>query len=211
MTEPPPKRAGGRRPDPRDHTPERIVAVAAVAGLLLVLIVTIGMIAGAAGDGDDERAAVATATPTETPEPTPTPKPKPTPVPLTDAERAERDAAAEVVESRGFEVVRLRDYDPRDTLRVLIGRTSTGSHLAFFFVQGQYIGNDSTEPSARLRVRRTGDLQTTLRYGIYQSGDEQDKPTGDPIDVGFKWDGSSLQPLTALPAPEQRTPGRFTG
>src|SRR4029079_16010292 len=100
---------------------------------------------------------------TATPTPTPTPKPKPTPVPLTAGQREERSAAAEVVQSRGFDVVRLRDWDPKDTLRVLIGEASSG-RMAFFFVNGDYIGNDSSDPSARLSVRRTSDLTVTLRY-----------------------------------------------
>jgi hypothetical protein len=105
----------------------------------------------------------------------------------------------------------LKDYDPRKTLRVLVGRTSSGSHLAFFFVNGDYIGNDAQDASAKLRVAKHGDLQVTLAYGIYAPGDEQDKPTGGPVRVRFMWDGVRLAPQDPLPPPEQRTPGRQTG
>src|SRR5215210_7997224 len=103
MPEPPPARRGGRGPAPRDHTPERVLALAGVAALLGVFIVMISLISGASGDGNDgsgEQVATATEQPTRTPDPTPTAKPKPTPVPLTAEERTERQAAADVVASR---------------------------------------------------------------------------------------------------------------
>ena len=184
-----------------------------MAALLLVLAVSVSLVSSAIrGDGDDEQEVTAstTATPTATPEPTPTPKPSPTPVPLTADERAQRQAAADIVTSRGFEVTRLRDWDPDDTLRVLVGRTSSGAELAFFFVNGDYIGNDAQDPSARLKVAKRGDLAVTLAYGIYAPGDAADKPTGGPVRVRFLWDGTRLTPQDPLPVPEQRTPGRQT-
>jgi hypothetical protein len=214
MPQPPPARRGARGRSSRDHTPERVLAVAGVLALLVVFVVIVSLISGAATGGSgsaENQAASATAEPARTPSPTPTPTPTPTPVPLTAAERAERQAAADVVASRGFEVVRLRDWDPKDTLRVLIGRSSSGGRLAFFFVNGDYIGNDSSDASARLSVRRTSDLAATLRYRIYAPGDSPDRPTGETVDVRFRWNGASLQPETALPAPSQRTPGRQPG
>jgi hypothetical protein len=207
----PPRRRPGNRPDaPQNLTPERILALAGVGALLLVGLISLILVVGAAG-GDEEPEVAARPTPTATPKPTPTPSPTPTPVPLTPEEKEQRQAAADVVASRGFEVVRLKDYDPRKTLRVLVGRTTSGSHLAFFFVNGDYIGNDATDPSARLRVAKRGDLQVTLAYGIYAPGDEPDKPTGGPVRVRFTWDGTRLAPQDPLPPPEQRTPGRQTG
>ena len=210
MAEPPTtprRRPGTPRSVPDSMTPERILALAGVGGLLLVGLISLILLVGAAG-GDDEEPVAATATATATPEPTATPKPKPTPVPLTADQKAERQAAADIVESRGFDVVRLRDYDPRKTLRVLIGRTSSGSHLAFFFVNGDYIGNDAQDPSAKLKMAKAGDLVVTLSYGIFAPGDEPGKPSGGPVKVRFKWDGTRLAPQDPLPAPEQRTPGR---
>ena len=208
MTEPPRGRPGARRPAQRDHTPERVLAFAGVAGLLLVAIVSVVLVVRAAR-GDNNEPAAAVPTPTSTPKPTPTATPKPTPPPLNAAQRQERTAAADIVKSRGFEVTHLRDYDPRKTLRVLIGRqTSGGAELAFFFVNGDYIGNDATEPSAKLKLAKQGDLQVTLAYGIYAPGDQPNKPTGGPVKVRFHWDGARLAPVDPLPDPSQRTPGR---
>lgn len=170
----------------KEITPERALAVAGVTALLIVGLVSLVMIASAF-DGDDEpefEAAAPTATPT--PEPTATPKPKPTPVPLTPEGRAAREAAAKVVRDRGFEVVRLRDYDPRRKLRVLLGADQAGNRLAFFFVDDLYIGNDRSRVSPRLKVRRAGNIQVTLTY---------DGET----DVRFKWDGGRLAPQDPLP------------
>jgi LppP/LprE lipoprotein len=206
---PPPRRRSGTSPKAPDHlTPERVLALAGVAGLLLVGVIVFILVAGAAGgDGNDTEVA-AQPTATATPTPTATAKPKPTPVPLTAEQKAERQAAADIVASRGFEVVRLKDYDPRKTLRVLIGRSTSGSELAFFFVNGDYIGNDAQDPSAIMKVARKGDLTVTIAYRIYAPGDAQDKPTGGPVRVRFTWDGTRLVPQDPLPPPEQRTPGR---
>jgi LppP/LprE lipoprotein len=198
MSEPRP-----RRRTPADHNRARVLAFAGVAGLLLVFVVVIALIAGAGGDGNEQEAA-ATPTATETPSPTPTEKPKPTPVPLTADQKLERQEAIDLVASRGFEVTDKTDWQPDDTLQVLIGATSTGSHLAFFFVDGTYLGNDSTEPSSKLSVKGTNDLEVTLKYGIYQSGDESGKPTGEPITVTFRYEAGIVEPIEALPAPEQR-------
>lgn len=203
-------------PEPRraraidELTPERILALGGVIALLTVGLVVLIMIAGAVGgDGDDgEREAATAVTPTVAATPTATPTLSPTPPPLTPVERAARAKAAELVRTRSFEVTRLRDYDPRAKLAVLIGRQGDNSRLAFFFVDGEYIGNDATDPSAELRVVKKTRTQVTLAYGIYAPGDEPENPTGGPVRVRFRWNGSRLEPRDPLPPPEQRTPGR---
>src|SRR4051794_25349160 len=117
MPEPPPARRGARGRAPRDHTPERVLAAAGVLALLVVFAVIVSLIANAVrGDGSSEQQASVAAQPTVTPTPKPTrtPKPKPTPKPLTAGELTERRAAEQVVQSRGFDVVRRHDWDPKD-------------------------------------------------------------------------------------------------
>jgi hypothetical protein len=205
----PPTRPPVRRP-PSDRTLSRVLGIAGVVGLFVVLIVIVTLIGGSGDDSDNGQAA-ATPTATRTPRPTPTPKPKPTPVPLTPDEKLNRQDDIDVVRSRGFDVLNKRTWKPDDTLQVLIGKSSSGGELAFFFVDGQYLGNDSTDASAKLRVRKTDDLEVTLAYGVYSPGDEQEKPTGEPVLVHFRYEGGRVTPVEAIPAPEQRTPGRFTG
>jgi hypothetical protein len=196
---------------PADRRPARVLAVAGLVGLLTVLVVIVALIGSAGGDDDKKAEVAATPTATSTPKPTPTAKPSPTPRPLTPDETLDRQDAIDVVRSRSFDVLHKSDWNPDDTLQVLIGRSSSGSEFAFFFVDGQYLGNDSTDPSAKIRVRTTDDLEVTLQYGTYAPGDAVDKPTGEPITVHFRYDGGQVQPVEALPAPEQRTPGRQTG
>jgi hypothetical protein len=162
---------------------QRALAVAGVAGLMIIGLAMLIMVASAFDDGEKEASAPVAS---RTPRPTPTAKPKPTPVPLTAEQRAARTAARQLVESKGFEVVRLRDYDPRRKLRVLIGEDTAGGRLAFFFVDDTYIGNDRTSSSRKLKVKRTGRTQVTLTY---------DGTT----DVRFRWDGSRLAPQDPLP------------
>jgi hypothetical protein len=209
MDEPPPKPPVGGRP-PADRTLSRVLGIAGVVGLFVVLIVMVSLIGGSGGDDASEEAVVTPAV-TPTPTPTRTPKPEKTPVPLTPEQKLDRQDDLDVVSSRGFDVVDKHDWNPDDTLQVLIGKGSSGGYLAFFFVDGQYLGNDSTELSAKLKIKRTNDLDVTLAYGIYQPGDDPLKPTGDPVLVHFRYEGGQVAPVEAIPAPEQRTPGRFTG
>ena len=169
-----------------DQTRQRALALAGVTGLMIIALIMLIMVASAFDDDEPEVATGPVAT--KTPEPTPTakPKPKPTPVPLNAEQRAARDAAVQLVESKGFEVVRKRDYDPRRKLRVLIGEDTAGGRLAFFFVDGTYIGNDKTGASPKLKVKRAGNVQVTLTY---EGG----------TDVRFKWDGTRLAPQDPLP------------
>ena len=169
----------------QESTRRRALAVAGVTGLMVIALAMLIMIASAF-DGDDEPEIAVGPVATSTPKPTPTAKPKPTPVPLTAEQRAARQTAAQLVESKGFEVVRLRDYDPRRKLRVLIGEDTAGGRLAFFFVDGTYIGNDRSTASEELKVKRAGNVQVTLTY----DGD---------TDVRFRWDGTRLAPQDPLP------------
>ena len=57
-------------------------------------------------------------------------------------------------------------YHSSQALRVLVGtRTGSGDgygQQAFFFVNGHYIGTDTKEPSATLKVVSQGDTEVTL-------------------------------------------------
>jgi len=74
--------------------------------------------------------------------------------------------------SEGFTPNNTSDYHPNQALRVLIGtRTGSGDgygQLAFFFVNGSYIGTDSSQPSATLRVVGQSDTEVTLAYPLYR-------------------------------------------
>ena len=128
---------------------------------------------------------------------------------LTRAQRRARRAAVALLARRGFEPVRLADYDPRDDLRVLLGAPTAddaGTRTAFFFVGRKFAGRDSDSPSANLRVVRTGERSVTLRYGLYEPGDRRCCPNGGSDQVRFRWDGEALAPADEIPAASARIP-----
>lgn len=185
-------------------TRERGLALAGLLGLFVAGVVALAMILGVGGEeGAGRVAAVPAATATPTPTPTPTATPTPTPVPLTPEERAERRAAAEQLRAQGFAPVSLKAYDPDQTLRVLLGEPAPAAQAAgapagrraFFFVGGQFIGTDASEPSAELRILDQTENTVTLRYGLN---------TGGSARVRFKWAGGTLAPQSPIPPAAQR-------
>jgi LppP/LprE lipoprotein len=97
---------------------------------------------------------------------------------LTRAQRADRRAAVRTLADQGYEPVRLADWRPRNDLRVLVGESDTGAMRAFFFVDGEFVGNDDATSSTRLRVTKVGDEAITLAYGLSTGGSEK---------VRFEW------------------------
>jgi len=112
-------------------------------------------------------------------------------------------AAAAVVRAHGFTPKSTSDYRPGQTLRVLLG-TRTGSadgygQQAFFFVNGRYIGTDTREPSAKLRVVSQGDTEVTLAYPLYRARDPLCCPSGGQARVTFQLNNGKLAPLDPIP------------
>lgn len=111
--------------------------------------------------------------------------------------------AAAVVRAKGFTPNNTSDYHPSQALRVLIGtRTGSGDgygQQAFFFVNGKFIGTDSSVPSATLRVVGQGDTEVTLAYPLYRRNDPLCCPGGGQATVRFQLDNGKLTPLSAIP------------
>jgi len=112
-------------------------------------------------------------------------------------------AATALLRAKGFTATDPSDYHPSQTLRVLIGtRTgSSGGHdqQAFFFVNGRYVGTDTSQPSATLRVVEQSDTQVTLAYPLYRKGDPLCCPSGGQATVRFQLNNGTLTPLNAIP------------
>lgn len=116
--------------------------------------------------------------------------------------------ATAVVRAKGFTPNDASDYHSNQALRVLIG-TRTGSsdgygQQAFFFVNGRYIGTDSSEPSATLRVVAQGDTEVTLEYPLYRKGDPLSSPSGGRAQVRFQLNNGKLVPLSPIPPASSR-------
>ncbi|HTA97681.1 MAG TPA: LppP/LprE family lipoprotein [Solirubrobacteraceae bacterium] len=116
-------------------------------------------------------------------------------------------AAVALVKAHGYTAGETSTYRPEQTLRVLVG-TRTGSsngygQQAFFFVDGRYIGTDTSEPSASVKVVGQSDTEVTLAYPVYKAGDPLGKPSGEKT-VRFQLNNGHLAALGPIPSASQR-------
>jgi hypothetical protein len=119
------------------------------------------------------------------------------------ASGAQAEAAAAVVTAHGYTPTDLSDYHPTQTLRVLVG-TRTGSadgyaQRAFFFLDGRYLGTDSSQSSASIHVVSQSDTEVALAYALYRSHDPLCCPSGGQAVVHFQLNNGTLVPLQPLP------------
>jgi LppP/LprE lipoprotein len=126
------------------------------------------------------------------------------------AQGASAAAAVAVVQAKGYTPNDASQYHSNQTLRVLVGRKSDSgdgyAQQAFFFVNGRYIGTDTREPSATLRVIAQGDTEVTLGYPLYRRNDPLCCPGGGQATVRFQLNNGRLMPLDAIP-PVERSGG----
>jgi hypothetical protein len=119
-------------------------------------------------------------------------------------------AAVATVKAHGYTAGETSTYRPEQTLRVLVG-TRTGSsdgygQQAFFFVDGRYIGTDTSEPSSSVKVVGQSDTEVTLAYPVYKAGDPLSKPSGEKT-VRFQLNNGRLLALDPIPAASARNGG----
>jgi hypothetical protein len=119
----------------------------------------------------------------------------------TKAQRAARAGAVAEIRRQGFTTLKASDYDPKATLRVLIGRPvgdAAGGSYAFFFKRTQFLGKDALAPSSKLSVAKAGHLTITLSYGVYRIGDTAGQPN-DRKRVRFRLEGDRIHALDTIP------------
>jgi len=115
----------------------------------------------------------------------------------------EAQQAASVLRARGYTPANLSEYHPNQTLRALVG-TRTGSadgygQQVFFFVDGRFIGTDTKEPSASLKVISQNDTEAVVAYRLYRPGDPLSSPSGGQAMVHFQLNNGALAPLGTIP------------
>jgi LppP/LprE lipoprotein len=112
-------------------------------------------------------------------------------------------AAERTVVHRGYDVADLSDYRQDAPLAVLIGvrhgSADGTAQQAFFFAGGRYIGTDTSEDSAGIRVASQRDSTVTLTYALYAPGDAMCCPSDGQANVRYHWTGKSLEPLDPIP------------
>ena len=112
-------------------------------------------------------------------------------------------AALAVVRTHGYTANDTSNYHPNQTLRVLVAtgtRSNDGyNKQVFFFVDGRYIGTDSSRPSAMVSVVAQSDTEVTLAYSLYRSNDPLCCPGGGQAKVRFQLNNGHLTPLDPIP------------
>jgi hypothetical protein len=123
-------------------------------------------------------------------------------------------AAAAAVRARGYTPTDLSEYHPNQTLGVLVG-TRTGSadgynQQVFFFVDGRFIGTDTKEPSAAVKVVSQNDTEAVVSYALYRPNDPLSSPSAGRATVRFQLDNGHLMPVgTIPPVRSQQAPSRL--
>lgn len=117
--------------------------------------------------------------------------------------------ALATLKSRGYAANESSQYHPNQTLRVLVG-TRTGSsdgydQQAFFFVNGRYVGTDTKEPSATVKVVSQSDTEVALAYALYRPGDALSSPSGGQAVVHFQLNDGKLTALDPIPPASSTT------
>lgn len=117
--------------------------------------------------------------------------------------------AAGVLRAHGYTPNDASEYHSDQALRVMVG-TRTGSadgyvQQAFFFVNGKYLGTDTKEPSASVKVVNQGDTEVTLRYALYRPNDPLVNPGGGEARVTFQLNNGKLVALQKIPPAHSST------
>ncbi len=117
--------------------------------------------------------------------------------------------ALAVVKARGYTANNSSDYHSGQTLRVLVAtRTGSGdgyAQQAFFFVGGRYIGTDTSEPSAGVKVVGQSDTEVTLAYPLYRPHDPLCCPGAGQATVRFQLNNGRLLALDPIPPASSST------
>lgn len=117
--------------------------------------------------------------------------------------------AESVLQAKGYTASETSLYHPNQALRVLIGTKSGSSdgygQQAFFFVNGRYIGTDTKEPSATVKVLSQTDTEVTLAYPLYRPGDPLANPSGGQATVHFQLNDGKLTPFGTIPPASSST------
>lgn len=117
-------------------------------------------------------------------------------------------AALATVKAHGYTATQDSDYRPQQTLRVLIA-TRTDSEdghgqRAFFFVNGRYVGTDTSEPSATVKLVSQSDTEVTLAYPLYRAHDPLCCPGGGQATVRYQLNNGRLVALDTIPPASSR-------
>ncbi len=119
------------------------------------------------------------------------------------------DQAVATIKNHGYTPDDTSQYRPGQTLRVLIAtRTGSGdgyAQQAFFFLDGHYLGTDTSEPSAGIDLVAQSDTEVTLGYRLYRPDDPLCCAHAGRAYVRFQLDNGRLSALDPIPPVESST------
>ena len=104
-------------------------------------------------------------------------------------------SALAVLQSRGYSALDPTQYQPANTLQVLVGR-GAGGQLAFFFIDGRYLGTDTRLPSAAISVVSANDTEVTLAYALTRP----DGSSAGTANVTYALNNGMLSPEGPIPS-----------
>jgi hypothetical protein len=126
-----------------------------------------------------------------------------------DSKQGSVGAAAAVLAARGYTAQDTSEYHPEQTLQVLVGtRTGSGDgygQQAFFFLDGHYLGTDTKEPSAKLKVVSQSDTEVAISYPLYRSSDPLCCAGGGQRVVHFQLNDGKLAAMDPIPPAHSTT------
>ncbi len=114
-----------------------------------------------------------------------------------------QSAADALVRAKGYTPTDPSQYHANQTLQVLVGKRSASTNglgqQAFFFVDGRFIGTDTKEASAAVKLISQSDTEVTLGYPLYRQGDPPSAPSGGQSVVHYQLNNGKLTPVGKAP------------
>lgn len=88
-----------------------------------------------------------------------------------------------------------------ETLSAWIGVSGRSAHnqFVFFFLNGKYLGTDTANPSVEITSVKAGGNGIAATYPVYKKNDSFADPTGAPMTITYRWNGSKLVPNKSYP------------
>lgn len=117
--------------------------------------------------------------------------------------------AKAVLRAHGYRSVNDEQYASAVRLRALVGRnasTPPRERVFFFLGDDRWLGFDARDPSGHVEIVHQDGSVVDVAYALYRPGDSDADPSGGTKTVSFRWDGSRLKPLDAIPTSDPSAP-----
>ncbi|WDL95920.1 LppP/LprE family lipoprotein [Alicyclobacillus sp. ALC3] len=112
-----------------------------------------------------------------------------------------------LIKGKGYDVVATKpnasvQTGSGDTLTAWIGvamRSDGHNQYVFFFLNGKYLGTDTSKPSLEITGAQASGNGIAVTYPVYKANDSFANPTGTPVTITYTWNGSQLVPNKPYP------------